>query len=265
MNWKEISDEIFPFHSLVVANRILRRINKEIVDTDSPKLSYMADYALLNVDRVKEYYERSFDSKKIIEEKIKTSLISLTLASSFTFAFATIDLSDGFKKQEPIVLFLVGLLLTSAIFYFISSGVIALRAMSESNKIYILSPKDEGQTTEDQKKRLFATLTELNVNENTIRQNYMSVSFNCIRNGVILMIIIPVVLFFSTVFFNKNIKEKNRVAEELSILNQTVSSGISLIQSSSELIKNSIDTNTATMEREMEKMMASPQKGRRRR
>jgi hypothetical protein len=181
MNCRKIIDEIFPFFRLVASNRYLLKKNEEINNTDPPVLSYMSDYALLSINQVEKHYEKSFDSKKIIEDKIKTSLMSLTLASSFTFAFATIDLSEGFKKQGPVVLFLVGLLLMLAIFYFIASGVIALRAMSEINIKYILSPTDEGRAVqENEKKHLLAVLTELNENVNTIRCNINDHDSYCI-------------------------------------------------------------------------------------
>lgn len=251
MSWKNVLSEIFPFCQLITANNKLHSKNKEIIDADSPKLSYMASYNLLSLDRVEKHYDRVLESKKVIEEKLKTSLTSLTLASSFTLAFATIVLSDGFKKQSPCVLFLVGFLLTMAVLYFITSGILAMRAMSESNMIYLLNPDDEGKADqEEKKKQALAIRAELNNNVNIIRQNYMSVSFHCIRNGLILMILIPLVLFFSNVF-NKHIEEDSRVTKELNALNQTIGLGFNSIYSSGQLIKGSIDTSTAMFEKEI--------------
>jgi hypothetical protein len=57
------------------------------------------------------------------------------------------------------------------------------------------------------------------------------------------MITIPIVLFFSIVFLNKNNEEMDQVSKELNMLNKTISLGF-------DSIKNSNEINT-TVEREM--------------
>ncbi len=192
--WRFIQTEIlFPI-PLLGANR---RIHKKLHDFENEKtkdLDYMNGYEALSIERLKEYYKDSFETKKVIEDKLKTSLASLTLASAFILAFTNYFVSGFGKDSISIFDRLIISMMIFSILNFILAAVMAMETIGERNKIYSIFPKDEAihLSKDSELKEMYAILTECNSLSNTIRQNFMNVSFKSIRNGIIATIMLPI-------------------------------------------------------------------------
>ena len=231
---KMIRNEILPFYSLHSANKKIYAKLEKLDSGDTSCIDYMRGYNHLSLDQIKEYYNNSFESKKIIEEKIKTSLTSLTLSSAFIVAFVNISISkklDDFFSWQSIG---ISISVVFSVLYFVVSAIMAMNTIGQNNRIYRIYPLDEGNKRRAEIKEAYAILTECNSLVNIVRQNYMGVSFNCIRNGIICIVIVPIFLLFSNgnpkdhpnedtptipkTIYN-NIKEDNRTTSKNQMIN----------------------------------------------
>lgn len=223
---KTIRDEILPFYSLYSSNKKIYAKLDNLSSGDTSYIDYMRGYNHLSLDQIKEYYNNSLESKKIIEEKIKTSLTSLTLSSAFIVAFANISISKKFGDFFSWQSIGISISVIFSVLYFVVSAIMAMNTIGQNNKIYRISPLDEGNKRRTEIKEAYAILTECNSLVNIIRQNYMSVSFNCIRNGIICIVIVPIFLLFS------NGNTKNNINKD--------------IQSTSKIINNNAKEDNGT-------------------
>ncbi len=189
---KSFGHLLFPWWSLLRANRKIKtKINKIENGDFETNLDYMRGYKLLSLDEVNSFFEKTLQVKKSLEDKLKTSLFSVTLGITVLTSTLSFLFSDGvsyFSKVHRGIVVFTG---SAAIVYMILAGIFAIKTISGAISVYQPFPEDIANKTDENKKELIAVCAELNSLSNIIRQNFMTVSFHCIINSLFI-----VVLFF---------------------------------------------------------------------
>jgi len=182
---------LFPWVNSKKANKKISDKIKKISEGELDNIVYMKGYENLNLNEAKEFFDKTLSVKKSLEDKLKTSLFSVTIGITVLTSAITLLFNDGISPLSAIyrgVIFFTG---SVAIIYMILAGIFAIRTISGHISVYQLFPEDIANNSEEDKKKSISICAELNSLSNIIRQNLMSVSFHCIINS----------LFVITLFF----------------------------------------------------------------
>jgi hypothetical protein len=192
-----VLDWIFPvWHSWRV-NRIIEKRMQSINNNDQT-LEYMHNYASLTIDEVQQFHQKSLDQMKSLEDKAKINVLGVTIAVSLITGLAT-----SFRAFKDSVFFGTALEISIAVFsvlsvaYMSMSGLVALVVLGDKNKVYQLFPNEMRLPDKDKIKQL-ALYTELNVNLNIIRNNYVYAGYRSIVYVVILLSIMFILVAVGT-------------------------------------------------------------------
>ena len=184
---------VFPSLSNWLYNRRVReKIEKEAnLDTPNAKVSPVN----LTKESLKELYDNDLHIKDKLEDKAKTNVIGVTI--SVTLIMGAYSLLQNISERHGIgALYCVAFaLFVCAVVYMLAAGIHAIHVLTAENEIYTASfkPEDDQYNMEDLNK-----VIGLNRAKNTLRNNYVFTSYECIRNALIclfavmLIAIIPV-------------------------------------------------------------------------
>lgn len=197
-----IFNKIFPFvenesYNKKVTNNIGRLLKNE------EKLVHMEGYSQLNMDTLKDFYNDSFDIKNKPEDKAKLNIAGLTISISLILGLSTLIGKINERIDALWIRFTVVAVSTIALLYMILAGILSIAVLIKHNEVYKMQPHDFTGDEEIQKKA-YALNTELNVNKNIIRNNYIYTSYECIRNSFICLVIIFIVSMLPINAFNYN-------------------------------------------------------------
>lgn len=237
---KSIAQHFFPGLHLSEANKkIIKKIEEIEQGHFDAHIDYMKDYDKLSYEQVKEFYDETLNAKKSLEDKLKTSLFSVTVGITVMTSTGTFLLNDGISSLISIyklVLFATGLV---AFIYMVAAGVFSIKTISGHISVYQLFPEDLANIRRHNKKRKTAICAELNSLSNIIRQNLMNTSFRCIINSLIVITIFFVLIGISSCIGKKQIKEPLKV----DIVSQQNQADIDLIKS--KIFKQDTDNKNA--------------------
>lgn len=187
---KPILQLLFPWCNSVRANKKIKKKIREIETIRNiDNLDYMKGFNALPLEDVEKFFEKTLEVKKSLEDKLKTSLFSVTigitvLTSAITFLFN--DSISSLSVTHKGVIFFTG---SVAIIYMILAGIFAIKTISGFISVYQLFPEDIAEKNDAVKKESVAICAELNSLSNIIRQNLMNVSFHCIINSLFVIVI----------------------------------------------------------------------------
>lgn len=193
---------IFPIYESLEADKYLKKKEKRMLNPkDNTDTQYCSDmiepYLKLSVSEAEVFLDRTLDYKKSLEEKAKTNVIGITIASSLILGLsATISSNNISYLSLRIIAF--GLAVFS-ILQMIIAGILSSIVLSELNRHYQLFPEDITDP-EDQKLRTIAIDTELNINLNVRRNNYMNSSYKSIKIAIISLLVLFLFLAIPNMF-----------------------------------------------------------------
>lgn len=170
--FKELIFHILPFFENLYYKKVMLKKNTDIGD-GKLSLSYMQGYEKLTIDEVEKFHLKTFEYKKLFEDKAKTSLFSITI--SITLIVTFIDLVFKVEYFRMAAIFMVVVAFTNLVL----AGKMAFDVIGNLNIFYELSPSEIHQKKKI-KKEILAYATEYNVNYNTIRNNNVYLSYKSI-------------------------------------------------------------------------------------
>ena len=183
---------LFPWlHSSHANRKVFEKIEKIKKGDIKDNLDYMNGFSSLTTKDVKEFYEQTLDVKKSLEDKLKTSLFSVTIGITVLTSAVTLLFNDGVSSLDAMIKGIIFFTGSVAIIYMILAGIFAIKTISGFISVFQLFPQDIANASDDTIKESIAICSELNSLSNIVRQNLMSVSFHCIINS----------LFVITLFF----------------------------------------------------------------
>jgi len=203
---------LLPWFHLVEANKRVRDKIKKIENGEvKDNIDYMKGFENLSLDEVKKFFEKTLYVKKSLEDKLKTSLFSVTLGItvltstiSFLFNNEISSLSAGYKG----LIFFTG---SIAIIYMILAGIFAIKTISGFISVYQLFPEDIAGKSDEEQRDSLGICAELNSLSNIIRQNLMNISFHCIINSLFVIVILFFLLGGCSFIIKKNSSKLGKI------------------------------------------------------
>ena len=215
---------IFPIYESLEADKVLKEKEQRILNPQNNKdYEYCNDivkpYLKLNVADAEIFLNRTLDYKKTLEEKAKTNVIGITIATSLILGLSTVINSDNISFLSlRIIAF--GLAVFSII-QMIIAGILSSAVLAELNRHYQLFPQDIIDR-EDEKLRTIALDTELNTNLNIRRNNYINSSYKSLRIAIVSLLILFLLFTTPNIFLsNLNQQKLQLFSSELKKLENT--------------------------------------------
>ncbi len=214
-------DLIFPFWELYKSTK---SINKKIdsLNNSNSEQPYSYEYASKNeklkdqvlLDTLKE----TIESKKILEDKAKSSLIAITLSS--TIIFNIVKFMQDTNNSIP-VLIILAIISFFSLIYMIIAGVLSLYSIGEINKVSIMFPEDYLLGSKEKKAQI-ADNIEYNYLNNLKRNNFMSVSYKCMITSISFLIVIFIVSTMISFQGHKSKDELQVLKNEIEAVNDKI-------------------------------------------
>lgn len=178
--------EIIPVIDVIKANRKLKEKNKA-QDIEVPERIENIDIKYLEED-----YKNTIDTKNRFEDKAKTIIAALTIAITLILNLSKIIDTISAKFGYPIVNVLIFVLAVLAIIYMLMAGIMSIQVLIKENLLYSIPLIER---TKQDKKSIYIK-TQLNINQNLIRNNIIYSAYRSIRNSVFCLVIIFVLAIF---------------------------------------------------------------------
>lgn len=197
--------EIIPVVDALRANKNLKEKIKQ-QDIKVPEKIGEIDIKYLEED-----YQNAIDTKNRFEDKAKTIVAALTISITLILNLSKIIeiISDKYNMQI-INIFIFALTLL-AIIYMLVAGIMSIQVLIKENVLYPVSLQDRSKKD----KNSLYKITQLNIQQNLIRNNIIYASYQLIRNSTICLVIIFILAIFpyqnghknNVVYGRDNIKE----------------------------------------------------------
>ncbi len=210
-----ILNKLFPFAENGNNNKKLT-IKIEKLLKDEEKLVYMEGYSNLKLDALKDFYNDSFDIKNKLEDKAKLNIACLTISISLILGLSTLIGKINESIDMLWIKFAVVVVSAIALLYMILAGILSIAVLIKHNDVYKVKPCDFTRDEEIQKKA-YALNTELNVNKNIIRNNYIYTSYESNRNSFICLVIV----FLVSILPLNAFKDSNNSLDIAATINKT--------------------------------------------
>ena len=174
-------------------------------------------YESMTIEQLDKAYQSTFAVKASLEEKIKSSLFSITLGTTIQALAVSLLFNDGINQQPLIlrlVIYFIGII---SLIYLLVAGYFAIQAISEEIKIYNLSVQELSTDKLGVKKSAYAACIELNNHANTIRNNILTVTYRSIVNGLILVALFFIVVGGASLFIDKDKNKDSKIEVDMKI------------------------------------------------
>lgn len=172
--------EVIPILDVISANGKLKKKNS-IQDIEIPGNLSEIDIKCLDDD-----YKSTIDAKNRFEDKAKTILAALTIAITLILNLSKIIDTVLEKFRHPVINILIFILAILAIIYMLMAGIMSIQVLIKENVVYPIPLIDRT----NQNKESIYIKTQLNINQNLIRNNIVYSAYRSIRNSVFCLVII---------------------------------------------------------------------------
>lgn len=186
--------EIIPILDVKSANKVLKKRNNE-EDIIIPDNILEIDSKYLDDD-----YRSTIDAKNRLEDKAKTILASLTIAITLILNLYKIIDTVMIKFEHPVVNTIIFILAILAIIYMLMAGIMSIQVLIKENIIYYIPLTDR----ESQNRKSIYKITQLNINQNLIRNNIIYSAYRSIRNSALCLVVIFVLSIIPSQILRNN-------------------------------------------------------------
>ncbi|MEA4898655.1 MAG: hypothetical protein VB115_10465 [Christensenellaceae bacterium] len=142
----------------------------------------------VHIETLKERYSDTLRNKDKLEDKAKTNVVGITISITLIMGAANLLSSINSKYENNILVWASFALFIIAVLYMISAGILAFRMLMHENRIRIM-PLDIHEDGKEDRIELCRCISD-NQKYNTIRNNYVFTSYECIRNAIVLLFIV---------------------------------------------------------------------------
>lgn len=180
---KYILEFLFPSIPLRKANKKIEQSNNDVCLVEKE----------VTLEALEKQYNDTFETKSIIEGKAKTNLVTITIA--ITLIMGSFDLLSSIndKYDNVLINWAVFIIFFSAVLYLFWSGVLALKTLLKENKMDNIS-LESLSLKDDESKQEYYKCIKKNSNNNIRRNNIVFVSYQCIRNAIICVMIMFILI-----------------------------------------------------------------------
>ena len=183
---------IIPVIDAIKANK---RLKEKIAKQEFIIPEYIDD---IDIKCLEDDYKSAVEAKNRFEDKAKTIIAALTISITLILNLSKIIETISDKYDYYLVDILIFILAVLAIIYMLIAGIMSIQVLIKEN---ILHSIPLSERTKKDKKSIYIK-TQLNVNQNLIRNNIIFSAYESIRNSVICLIVIFILTIIP--YSNKN-------------------------------------------------------------
>ena len=184
-----MGDLLADIPAAIRGQRIYRREQSDLegtIESSEAAASVISDAAIVSCAGWEESRRRS------LEEKARSNLIVVSVCSTLVFTGLTFltgqnIVAEVYARRAFVTFYFVSVL------YFVAAVVCALKALRVS-KTWIVGPEDESQSSVGALRGLRMSYLALNRSETNIKANWTDVSFACLRNAVIVLLVFTAIV-----------------------------------------------------------------------
>ena len=180
---KKCLEFVLPFIVQHKANKVLKEKNK------NDDTIFTKNIKELSIDSLKEKYHETYKTKDKFEDKSKTNVVAITIATTMIMGSFGLMTSLHNKYDYAFIKWMIFILLFCAIVYMLVAGILAIRVLFHENIMYDVSIESISKQDEDSKME-YNMAIQKNINQNIIRNNITSASYECVRNAIACIILV---------------------------------------------------------------------------
>lgn len=216
---------IFPMYANHIYNKEIQR-KIENFGENKESLVYIKKF---NIEFYKEQYSDTFKIKDKLEDKAKTNVIGITITISLILGASGIVSTIYGKYPHFYIKWIAFGVLSSAVIYMISAGILAIQVLITNNKMYFVNVANSTEVSDEQILLLeYKDCIDLNRLQNLIRNNSIFTSYECIKNALFCLFLIFVLSILPAKTVDKPINENN-------IINNSIDSRYEIFYSKSAI------------------------------
>lgn len=194
----KVFDIVFP----MIANH---RDNKKVYKDLRPKndagediepkgiLCYVENSHKLSIDSLKEQYADTLKVKDKLEDKAKTNILGVTVSITLIMGASGILSKISEKFAHPALSWISFSLFIISVAYMLIAGILAIKVLISENEISVISLKNIAEAGDSLRDDYDICIAQ-NRRKNTIRNNYVYTSYECIRNALICLFAILILV-----------------------------------------------------------------------
>ncbi len=181
----DIISFFIPSVNMKASNKQIKK-NIETQNLDYP--SKTASLEKIDVDELKQIYDKDMEIKGKLEDKAKTNVIGITISVTLIMGSFSLLQNVSDKYGVDLLYWVVFSVFVLSVAYMLSAGLMVIHVLIAENAIFMPQLALEG---EEEKKNL-DKIIGLNRAQNTIRNNYVYTSYSCIRNSLVCLFIVMI-------------------------------------------------------------------------
>lgn len=178
---------ILPMYANQVVNKIvLKKIDNRTEQQES------SNENLSNIMEIEVYKEQYFDTFKIkdkLEDKAKTNVVGVTIAITLIMGASGVINTIYGRFPIPIIKWIAFSLLSAAVMYMIAAGLLAIKVLIKDNKMFYVNMETFASGNQALSEE-YNECIYLNKLQNTMRNNSIFTSYECIRNSLVSLFLI---------------------------------------------------------------------------
>lgn len=192
-----IVDAIFPMYANYRDNKIIRgkHFNNKSNNQVESLLCYIENADNISTDVLRAQYDDTFQIKGKLEDKAKTNVVGITIAITLIMGASSVLDTIAEKYPNQAVSWIAFILLGIAVIYLLTAGIIAIKVLFDENTAETVS-LNSFAADQNVLRAAYDNCIVKNRARNTIRNNCVYSSYECIRNALICLFLI---LLLSTI------------------------------------------------------------------
>lgn len=197
MCWRFLHLYFFFFWDKHFNGKILKKL-EIIKKTDEEsfydlELNFLGNIRRISLKKIKERYEKSFETKKILEEKAKTNVVIFTLLTTALSIFSS-EFQDVSNFECTIWWLFKMMVVILMMSYMIFGAIKTFDVLMNKNVIYLVDDDIDSFSKRKQKSK-YAKAIEINEYYNLLRNNRIFLGYLCIRNYLIFLLVYVFIKF----------------------------------------------------------------------
>lgn len=186
---------IFPMYANYVVNdKVRKRIDSLINKQNSPAEDTTESVAgEVDIEVYKEMYQDTFKIKDKLEDKARTNVVGVTIAITLIMGASGVINTIYGKFPVPIIKWIAFGFLSAAVIYMIAAGLLAIRVLITDNKMFFVNLESFASGDKALSEE-YNECINLNKHQNTMRNNSVFTSYECIRNSLVCLFLILILV-----------------------------------------------------------------------